>query len=272
MSFQPPPPPAGSPPPQGPPNWGSEPPSGGLGYGPPSSATSGRPAKAKQAKMVAPLAIVAALVLIGVAVLVVVLSSGGDSKLDGKGAAAGFAALAADADYTDGFSDLRRCPLGEQTELTDDIADLVDASDELLDGTTDQYMIERTGKFPESLLCTQLIEDPTDVRGPTGASYYAGDLPSGDYESFLEDDAFTDVEVTLEDTSGFKGGTIYPYCTEPDDADTTTPVCGADWVDDDNEIVVGLYLGGDRASSDDAVAALEVLLPKMVPALADQAS
>lgn len=221
--------------------------------------------------MVAPLAIVAALVLIGVAVLVVVLSRGGDSKLDGKGAAEGFASLSDDASYdSDGYSELRRCPFGDQAALTDDVADLIDASDDLLDAPTDQYMIEKTDDFPETALCTQLIDDPGDVRGPSGVTYFAGDLPRGDYEKFLEDNTFTNAKVRVEDTSDLKGGTVYPYCTEPDSADTV-PICGADWVDEDDGIVVGVNLSGDRLNSDSAVAALEQLLPKMVPALADQA-
>lgn len=271
MSFQPPPPPGGPPPPQGPPSWGT-PPSGGLGSGPPPQATAPPGSgKARKQRLFSPWAILTALVLIGVAVAVVVVSTGGDSNLDGKGAAEGFAAVADGAEYdADGFSDLRRCPFGSQGELTDDIADVIDASDDLLDADTAQYLIEETDDFPESLLCTQLIADPTGVRGTTGVSYYAGDLPRGDYEKFLEDDSFSDATVRVEDTADLKGGTLYPYCTEPDSAGVA-PTCGADWVDDDNDVVVGLYLLGDRVNADDAVVALQVLLPKMVEALADQA-
>ena len=266
MSFQPP------QPPQQPPGW-SGPPAGGPppAFGAPQVPVTPTPGRAHKPRMVAPAMIVAALVVIAVAVGVVVLAGGGGGGgLDGEGAAEGFGALSDDAEYDDsGFFDLRRCPLGDLDDLNDRVADTLDLSDDVIDGDTYQYMSDRDDDFPESVWCVG-DADRNDL-GADNIAYTASELPDGDYERFL-DDSVPSGSVEVGDPVDFKGGTIYPYCYEPADDDASgRPGCGADWVDESDDIAIGLSYTTDDGDPEPAVDALKDLLPDLVDALAEHA-
>jgi hypothetical protein len=218
--------------------------------------------------MIAPAMIVAALVLIAVAVGVVVLAGGGGGGLDGEGAAEGFAALADDAEFDDGGNaELRRCPFGEQEDLNERVAGTLDLADDVIDGEAYQYMSERFDDFPESLWCVSSADLTTDATD--NIIYTASELPRDDYDRFLED-SFPEANVEVGDEQDHKGGTIYPYCFEPDDESLALPGCGADWVHEDADIAIGLNYTTDEGDADAAVDALEELLPDLVEALADE--
>ncbi len=48
--------------------------------------------------------------------------------------------------------------------------------------------------------------------------------------------------------------------------------CDADWVSDDEDIALAVFLGGTDIDSDDAVTALKAVLPAMADNLATQAA
>jgi hypothetical protein len=222
--------------------------------------------------MIAPGMIIAALVLIAVAVgVVVVVGGGGDDGLNAAGAADGFAALSDDAEYDDtGYAELRRCPLGDPQDLGERVADTLDLADDVVDGDSYQYISDRTDDLPESLWCVAGADLSLGTDGDTFA-FTASRLPDDDYDRYLEDIALPEGNVELGDLQQYRGGTIYPYCFEPDDESLGSPGCGADWVAEDDDIVVGLsYTSGD-ADADAAVDALKDVLPDLVDELADQA-
>lgn len=217
--------------------------------------------------MLAPAMIVAALVLIAVAVGVVVLAGGGGSGLDGEGAADGFAALADDAEYDDsGNAELRRCPFGDQVDLNERVSETLDLADDVVDGETYQYMSERFEDFPESLWCVSTAELTADAA--ENIVYTASELPRDDYDRFLED-SFTNGDLEVGDAQDHDGGTIYPYCFELDESAGVSG-CGADWVDEDADIAIGLNYSTDEGDPEAAVDALEELLPDLVNALAEE--
>jgi hypothetical protein len=220
--------------------------------------------------MIAPAMIVAALVLIVVAVGVVVLVGGGDGGgLDAEGAADGFAVVADDAEYDDsGYAELRRCPLGDPQELAERVAGTLDLSDDIVDGDSYQYVSARTDDLPESLWCIAGADLSLGSDGDIIA-FSAGELPRGDYDRFLED-SFPGGNVEVDDPQDHKGGTIYPYCFDPDDESLGAPGCGADWVDEDAGIAVGLNATNGDDDPDAAVDALQELLPDLVEALDEQ--
>lgn len=212
--------------------------------------------------------IVAAVVLIGVAVGVFVLARGGGADgLDGEGAADGFAAVADDAEYDDtGRVELRRCPLGDPAELAERIVDVLDVSDEVLDGASNQFMLDRNADYPETFWCYQRAGE-SDALGALRIGFSVGELPRGDdYLESLEDILGAGGEV--EDAEDYKGGTIYPFCNQPAGG---TYGCGADWVDEEHDIQIGVTYSDDDAESEPAVAALKELLPDLLEALAAQA-
>lgn len=266
MSFQPP------QPPQQPPGWSgppaaSPPPS----FGAPQVPVTPTPGRAHKPRMIAPAMIVAALVVIAIAVGVVVLAGGGGGGgLDGEGAAEGFGALSDDAEYDDsGFFELRRCPLGDQKDLSDRVAGTLDLADDVVDGDTYQYMSDHSDDLPESLWCVA----GTDLSGDAATDnivYTASELPRDDYDRFLED-SFPDGNVEVGDAQEYKGGTIYPYCFDPEDESVGLPGCGADWVDESDDIAIGLNYTTDDGDPEAAVEALKGLLPDLVDALAEQA-
>lgn len=219
--------------------------------------------------MIAPAMIVAALVLIAVAVGVVVLAGGGGGGLDGEGAAEGFAALADDAEYDDsGSAELRRCPFGDQEDLNERVAETLDLAEDVVDGETYQYISERFDEFPEALWCVTAAEGTADPA--ENIVYTASELPRDDYDRFLQD-SYPNGEVEVGDAQDHEGGTIYPYCFEPDDESLALPGCGADWVVEDADITIGLNYSTDNGNPEAAVEALEELLPDLVEALAEEA-
>ena len=271
MSSPPPPPPPTVT--SGPPPGGGQPPNAGLGYGPPQQPPSGKPPRAKAPSQFAPLVIVAALVFvaIGVVVLLVTRDSGG-SSVDAAAAADGLAEVT-DVEFEGGIADLRDCPLGDLDDLSEQIADDLDL-DDVLDGDESLYVLEPSDDFPAIVLCTLAVDPSDDVRGPSSVSYLTYEAPRDeDYAAYLEDDAFPEGGVTVYDSVDAHGGTIYPYCSEPDDSELDT-ICGADWVDDDRQIVIGLDVTVDGDDEDTATAAadaLKTLLPGMAEELAAQA-
>lgn len=271
MSFQP---------PQQPPSPGWGQPGQGLGFGAPDQQPAapqggGRTGRAHKPRQISVPMIVAALVMIAVAVGVVVLVGGGDdSGLDAEGAADGFAALVDDADFDEtGYSDLRRCPLGDAQELAEQVADQLDLSDDALEADTVSYVQEESEDYPAATWCYQTESNPLETFDFTGLTLTAGELPRGDWQDFIEDAyAAAGGDATLGDPQGFRGGTIYPFCVEPDDEDFGPgPTCGADWVHEEAGISVGLSYSTDDDDPAAAAEALQQLLPTMVESLAGQA-
>lgn len=261
-------------PPQQPPSPGIGQSGRGLGFGPPGQSQSapssgeGRPGKTRH---VSPVMIVSALVLIAVAVGVFVLTSGSDDALDAEGAAAGIAALVDDADFDEiGQADLRRCPFGDVEELAVRVADVLDLSDDVLDGDGAAGVEEADGsRHPALVWCRQTAILAPGSEGPTlGLSIDAGDLPRGDWEDFIEDSAGDEVDLEFDDPEDFRGGVIHSYCGESPDGGIA---CGADWVHEDSDVVVGLSHTTDDDDPEPAVEALKQLLPDLVESLAAQA-
>lgn len=212
--------------------------------------------------------IVAALVLIAVAVGVLFLVRDDDSGLDAEGAADGFAAVLDDAEFDEtGYSDLRRCPFGDEADIAEAISAVVDVPDEVLEADALEFVFEGDDDVPESISC--VLATDADVSGDVAAMYiYAHPRDRGDYADQLEESEST-ADVTVEDPYSHKGGEVYPYCV--DDQEAESQGCGADWVDDDSEIALGLVLIGDDVETEDASEALKLVLPDLVDNLASEA-
>ena len=268
MSFQPPPPPAGPPPgPGGPPNYGGAPNYGGtpnyggnqLVVGPPSGSKKGR----------SPLPwIIGAVVLVIAAVVVVVLvaGGGGGGGVDTDAASDGLSTALDDAEFDEtGYAALRDCPFGDVDDLADQVADHIDASDELLGGDTDAYAIDETDALPQLAVCSLLAAEDADVE-PASLYFSSFQLKSGDdYADAVEASYGDDVDVNIDDPTSYEGGQIYTYCADADGDDLG---CGADWVHDDG-LVIGLSVGVGP-TADDAGSALRSVLSTMADGLAAQ--
>lgn len=88
--------------------------------------------------------------------------------------------------------------------------------------------------------------------------------PVGEYDDFLLA-AFDNESTALGAVSEWRGGEVHPYCVSAADEQGQTG-CGADWVHDDAQVAVGVYLAGERDQAT-AIRALEATLPEVVAAL-----
>ncbi len=214
--------------------------------------------------------IIGAVVLVIAAIVVIVLLVAGgddDAGVDGEGAAAGFSAVVDDVDFQDAeTSDLRRCPMGDAAELTEQIAEQIDASDDLIDGDESSFVADESEFGPLAIICSLSVSD--DVRGPSSVIYIANAVPRGDYADFIEDVFGDDADVDVDDPVGYAGGQIYSYCGRAEGNEVS---CGADWVDEDNDIVLGVNAFDQRIDGEDAVDALKTVLEQMADGLAAEA-
>jgi hypothetical protein len=249
--------------PQQPPTgWGQPAPAG-----PP--AQPGRTGRAAKPRQIAPAMIVAALVMIGIAVGVVLLTRDGGGALDAEGAADGLDAVIDDADFdADGTANVRRCPLGDQQELSERVAEVLDLADDVLSGDEYNYATEDDGEFPDTVVCVA-DADEEDADADI-VSFGATKLPDEDYDRFIEDTAGS-ASVELDDPEEHEGGTIYAYCVMPDEETGGRSGCGADWVSTDHDFAISLNYLTDDDDPQYARDALTELLPDLLANLADEA-
>jgi hypothetical protein len=88
---------------------------------------------------------------------------------------------------------------------------------------------------PPVFSCTRPVVDDTGFVGVAWAS-----APDGDFEDYLAR-SFEDATVDLDgDPQPLRGGSVFRYCVEPDDADDSAfAFCEADWTD--GEVMVGVF-------------------------------
>ncbi len=212
-------------------------------------------------------------ILIGVGVLVF---AGGDdegdgsSKVDAAGAASGLKVLLRDGSFDDdGTEQLNDCPLGNVDDLTAAVGKVVDLEDDVSDGDDESALFEETD-FPGFVDC-QINADDDVPNGPSGLYFQVILDPPRDYEGYINEYyGGESTDITFEDSIEYLDGEIFIYCAEERDENGFTG-CDADWVNDDENIAINLFLNGQGQDPDDAVAGLKAILPTIAANLAELA-
>lgn len=174
---------------------------------------------------------------------------------------------AADLDRDDdvevGVAEPRDCPLGDLRDLEGAVEEAVGDLPRL----RDRYQ-EAFGAYEGSeagVLCAAAEDGDGPVASVLVVATYA---PSGDYAEVLEE-LYVGDDVTTEEPVGHRGGLLHPYCVEQVDDAGYGDGCGADWIADDHDLLVGLYVTELDIDADAAADLLRSLLPDLLDALAE---
>ena len=223
----------------------------------PAAVPSAAPRRRWVLPLVLGLLVVALLAVVGTVAAVTFL--GGDDALPDEAAAEALDELLDGVDSSEPFVDLSACPLGDAGDLLDAVAEQVGVP--ALGGAPDNGTYEGDPHEP-GVSCSRFDEDD-DVL----LEVYAAGKGDGPYEEQLEG-VFADLDLRLEATEDHRGGTIQQFCVEDDEG---ADGCGADWVSDEHDLAVGIYVegDGDDVASTAVAGVLEDLLPGMVEQLAE---
>ncbi|MCU1504632.1 MAG: hypothetical protein JWM12_3986 [Ilumatobacteraceae bacterium] len=107
---------------------------------------------------------------------------------------------------------------------------------------------------PELIQCVIGSDDPT-------YGVAAGALPPTDIQAFISR-TLTEATAKFQDTERFRGGTLLPFCTKPDDGSDRTPICSTAWYD--SQLLVAIFTTGRGSSTDVTTAWLKTELPTLV--------
>ena len=131
----------------------------------------------------------------------------------------------------------------------DGIDDLADDAPKGFDAATaakgdDVAAITQTDQRDDPLLlqCATSNDDGTLAYGVATAS-----LPPTDLKAYIER-SLNDAKATFEDTSSFRGGTLLPFCTKPNEGATVQPLCATAWYD--KELMVAMFATGKGSATD----------------------
>lgn len=116
---------------------------------------------------------------------------------------------------------------------------------------------------PVFVVCGDASDDSVNQIG-----VIVGQPTPDDFEAYVKRSSGSD-DVTFEDTIDFRGGTLHPYCVNDSG---TVAFCETDWLTDD--IQIGLFVGFDGVTADDATTLLDATIDGIVAttASADPAS
>ena len=194
------------------------------------------------------IAIIGAAVVV-VAALVVggLLVFGGDDDDGTVGTARASGAVedvtvAADLDKTDHLGALKACPFDGVDDLAEDAPDGFDAA--AAAKGDDRAVINQTDQSSDPLLlqCATGNDDGTQLYGLAAAS-----IPPTELQDYISR-TLTSATADFEKTTSFKGGTLQPFCTTPDDGAEVQPLCATAWFD--KQLMVALFTTGDGSSTD----------------------
>ena len=168
------------------------------------------------------------------------------------------------AEYDTGVAELDACPLADMDEVMEVVAD---TPAELLDLTGEgDTAFQEIGDSPAGIFCYRFAETDPDVDAPAGSPIEAVSVsltatPVGAYEDYLAS-VFPDEVVTQGDVDEDDGGELHGYCVSAADENGRTG-CGADWVDADAQVVLGVYLEGlrDESVARDVLDRVRALVP-----------
>jgi hypothetical protein len=95
---------------------------------------------------------------------------------------------------------------------------------------------------PILLQCATANDDGTLAYGVATAA-----LPPTELKAYIER-SLNDATATFEDTSSFRGGTLLPFCTKPNDGATVQALCATTWYD--KELMVAIFATGKGSATD----------------------
>ena len=129
------------------------------------------------------------------------------------------------------------CPFGGIDDLADDAPDGFDAATAAKGD--DRAAINQTDQRDDPLLlqCATGNEDGTLLYGVTAAA-----LPPTELKDYIGR-TLTSATAEFEDTSSFRGGTLLPFCTKPDEGAEVKPICATAWYD--KELMAAIFATGD---------------------------
>jgi hypothetical protein len=210
-------------------------------------------------------ALVAVVVLAALAILVGWAAARTDEPADGAIVARGLSRVLDDIEYESGVAVLDECPVLDTDVLLDVVGSQAEIDPAVDVGERSSTAYTETDAFPAGVFCNAFAAaDAPLTSGAVAVSLSVTMTPLGEYSTFLLqtfDNESTDLGAMVE----MRGGVVYPYCVTAADDEGQTG-CGADWVHDDAQVAVGVYLAGGRDEAV-AVAALEATLPEVVAAL-----
>lgn len=208
-------------------------------------ASSSAPKKSSKGKLIGIIA-AAVVVVAGLVVAGIVVFGGGDDEGNVDAAKASGAVedttLAANLDRTTNLALLQECPFGGLDDLADDAPkgfDAKGAADE-----DDRAAITQTDQREDPLLlqCVTTNDDASLRYGVSAAA-----IPPTELQDYI-DRTLTGATGDFESTSSFRGGTLLPFCTTPDEDSTSQPLCATVWYD--KQLMASIFAGGDGATSD----------------------
>lgn len=209
--------------------------------------------------------VVAVAVIAVVAVLVGWAVARTDEPADGAVVARGLSVVLDELEYEAGVAFLDECPVLDTDVLLDVVGSQAEVDPAVADGDKSATAYTETATFPAGVFCNAFAAaDAALTSGAVAVSLSVTMTPVGDYEDFLRA-AFDNESTELGDVIGLRGAQVYPYCVMAADEQGQTG-CGADWVHDEAQVAVGVYLAGERDEAA-AVRALEATLPEVVVAL-----
>jgi hypothetical protein len=203
----------------------------------------------------------------GVAALVVaivLLSGRSDSGDDGIDTAAAREAIddsLEEAEVPDGGTPANvegDCPGIDLDDLVDEAPRGVNA-DEVGDTIFVTLVTTTRTSDPTVLLCTWSGDDGRD-----GVSVLIGAAPESDFDRYVKR-TLPEATVDIEEPLAFRGGQVYEYCAEWDDAELGE-FCESDWTD--GSIQIGIAAFGSL-DNDDMTEWLKAVLDDLIEAAAD---
>jgi hypothetical protein len=208
--------------------------------------------------------VVAALVA-GVAVLVGWVISRDDTPADGVVVARGLSRILDDVEYESGVAVLDECPVISTSALLAAVETAARIDPAVAEGQQTTTAYQESSIFPAGVFCNAFAaEDAPLVSGAVAVSLSVTMTPLGSYGEFLLS-VFDNESTELGGVVEYRQGVVHPYCVTAADEQGQTG-CGADWVHDEAQVAVGVYLAGERDETA-AVRALEATLPEVVEAL-----
>jgi hypothetical protein len=184
---------------------------------------------------------------------------------DGAVVARGLSLILDDVEYESGVALLDDCPVLDISVLLAAVAAEAEVDPAVADGEQSSTVYQEMATFPAGVFCNAFASaDAPLTSGAVAVSLSVTMTPLGGYGEFLVT-AFENESTDLGGVVEFRGGQVHPYCLTAADEQGQTG-CGADWVHDEAQVAVGVYLAGERDEVD-AVRALEATLPEVVAAL-----
>lgn len=209
--------------------------------------------------------VVVVVAVVAVVVLAVWVVSRDGEPSDGATVSRGLSLILDDVEYESGVADLDECPVIETDVLLAAVGAQAEIDPAVAEGDQSIVAYQETATFPAGVFCNVFaVDDAPLTRGAVAVSLSVTMTPLGDYDDFLLG-AFDNETTDLGGLVDFRGGQVHPYCLAAADEQGQTG-CGADWVHDEAQVAVGVYLAGERDEAV-AVSAVKAVLPEVVEAL-----